>query len=92
MQISAIWIRALGYISLAIAGSIFALSLLGHLPLSRSIEGYLFASGLMAMVSGALIVAAKLREKNDPLAEKVVPSSLVAYLLFVVMTLHWLNN
>ncbi|MEH6626668.1 MAG: hypothetical protein V7739_09495 [Motiliproteus sp.] len=92
MQVSAIWIRVLGYISLATATVIFALSLLGQLPLSRPIAGYLFASGLMALVSGALIIAAKLRETNNPLAEKAVPSSLVAYLLFVLMTMHWLNN
>ncbi len=92
MQLPVICLRIMGYLSLITALAVFALALFGQLPDTRAIEGYLFACGLMGLVSGALIVAARLKEKDDPLAEKVVPSSLVAYLLFTVMTLHWLNN
>ena len=92
MQLSSRWIRWFGRLSLGIAIVAALSTLLGIYPQEKSLDGYLFALGLMALVSGALIVAAQLKDKNDPLAEKVVPSSVVAYLLFIVMTIHWLSN
>ena len=92
MQLSSKSIRWFGKLSLGVAIVAAICALFGFFPKEKSLDGYLFAFGLMALVSGALIVAAQLKDKNDPLAEKVVPSSFVAYLLFVLMTVHWLNS
>ncbi len=92
MQLSGKWIGRSGYASLACASVAALAAALGYYPQHKALDGYLFALGLMALVSGALVIAARLRSKNDPRAEKVVPSSLVAYLLFIVMTLYWLND
>ncbi|WP_207063310.1 hypothetical protein [Motiliproteus sp. SC1-56] len=65
---------------------------LGLQPAGRGLDAYLFILCLMAAVSGALVIAARLRRHNHPLAEKVVPSSLVAYLLFLLITFRWLTQ
>ena len=81
-----------GKISLAISAIATIAAFIGVKPEGKTLSGYLFLLAMLAVVSGAQIIAARLKAKNDPLAEKVIPSSVVAYLLVILMIVHWLSN
>ncbi len=75
-------------LSLAVA----ALALLSTpLQLTPQPEGYLFMVLLLALVSGGIQVSCQLAKKNDPLAERALPASLVAYGLFILIASRWLE-
>lgn len=82
----------LGCISLSLALLALLAIPLGMRPLDRPLDGYLFMLGLMTLVSSAVIIAARLRAQQNPLAVKVIPSSLVSYLLFILIALRWLDT
>ncbi|WP_210396104.1 hypothetical protein [Motiliproteus sediminis] len=90
MTLPASLLRIFGRISLLFATAGLASALLGWYPEHRSWDSYLFIVLMLAAVSAALVLAGRLRERNDPLADRAVPSSLVAYLLFILMALRWL--
>lgn len=78
-----------GLLSLTLAILAMLAVPLGVYPPQRSLDGYLFLLCMMMLVSAGLIVAARLKASNNPLAEKAVPSTLVAYLLFLLMAARW---
>ncbi len=85
-------IRGFGLLSLLVCAIATVAALAFDLvPLGKDPAGYLSNLALMALVSGALVVAGRLRSRADPLADKVLPASLVAYLLFLLMAIRWLG-
>lgn len=65
--------------------------LITPLQLTPQPEGYLFMTLLLAVVSGGIRVSCHLATKNDPLAERALPASLVAYGLFLLIATRWLD-
>ena len=65
--------------------------LITPLHLTPQPEGYLFMVFLLAVVSGGIRISCQLAHKNDPLAERALPASLVAYGLFLLIASRWLD-
>ncbi len=84
-------LKQFAYVSLACTLVLMLAALLGWHPMHTTLGGSMFALALMAVVSTAILVASRLALQHDPRGEKALPSSVVAYLLFIVMTVYWLN-
>ncbi len=92
MRFSGKWVGAFGKISLAVAFAALVTGFSGKLPEHIEPDSWLFSSLLMAVVSAVMIIAARLQAAGNPLADKMIPSSLVAYLLFILMVARWLTE
>ncbi len=84
-------LKQFAYLSLTCTLILTLAALAGWYPTHKTLGGYIFALTLMAVVSAAMLVASRLALQHDPRGEKALPSSVVAYLLFIVMTVYWLN-
>lgn len=83
-------LKALGSASLVGACAALIGIPLGIAP-AQPLDSYLLMIAMLAAISYGVLVAARLQARQDPLAEKAVPSTLVAYLLFILIALRWLS-
>ena len=90
MKIPATALELLGRSSLVASAAALIGIPMGLYPHHRSLASYLFVVAMLVAISAGVLVAARLQRQQDPLAEKAVPSTLAAYLLFLLMTLRWL--
>jgi len=90
MQIPPLALKLLGSGSLLCAAGALLGIPFGLVPAHRPLDSYLFVIALLGVISGGVLVAARLQQRRDTLAVKAVPSTLAAYLLFILMALRWL--
>ncbi|HEY5717400.1 MAG TPA: hypothetical protein VIS52_02840 [Motiliproteus sp.] len=90
MRLPAPVLKAIGSISLLGAVAALLGIPLGIAP-AQPLDSYLLMIAMLVAISCGILVAARLQARQDPLAEKAVPSTLVAYLLFILIALRWLT-
>ncbi|MEH6649487.1 MAG: hypothetical protein V7707_05590 [Motiliproteus sp.] len=82
-------LRFLGSISLACAAGLLLAMAIGLWPALTDRPGFTFILLLQAATSAAILVATGLKQQQNPLAQKALPSSLVGYGLFILMAVRW---
>lgn len=82
-------LRYWGAISLACATGLLLAMVIGLWPMLTDRPGFSFILLLQAATSTAILVATRLKQQQNPLAQKALPSSLVGYGLFVLIAMRW---
>lgn len=77
------------WLSLACAAGLLLAMLVGLWPALTSRPGLSFILLLQGATSGALLLATRLYLEQNPLAQKALPSSLVAYGLLILIAWRW---
>lgn len=89
MQLHHTFLRRVSEVCLLLGLMLAGAAIAGLQPEHRSLASTFFVALMLAAIGWGIGVAARLREANDPLAPKAVPSTLAALLLYALMTWRW---
>ncbi len=78
-----------GWLSLACSAGLLLAMVIGLWPALTTRPGFAFIVLMQTVTSAAIQLGTQLKLQQNPLAQKALPSSLVAYGLFILIAWRW---